>query len=98
MVFLLSLLSSCPAHVYYKFFHIDFFNIDRRKEDRRKEDRRTGGQEKTLSLLIWFSYRDFGISPVPAVHLSRIVKIAYGGFKELGEQIEIIESRKRQGI
>ena len=49
-------------------------------------------------MLIWFSYRDFGISPVPAVHLSRIVKIAYGGFKELGEQIEIIESKKRQGI
>ena len=78
-----------------------FFYIDRRKEDRRtggQEDRRTGGQEKTLSLLMWFYIGTlvFLLSVVSVV--SRIAKIAYGGFKELGEQIEIIESRKRQGI
>ena len=62
-----------------KFFHIVFLYIVWRKEewkDSRKEDRRTGGQEKTLSLLIWFFYRDFGFSPVPRDLLSRIVKIA----------------------
>ena len=56
-----------------KFFHIVFFyrQEEGRLQDSRKtggqEDRRTGGHEKTLSLLIWFSYRDFGFSPVRRV-------------------------------
>ena len=53
---------------YYKMFFILFFIY--RQEEGRQEDSRTGGQEgqeKSLSLLIWFSYRDFGFSPVRRV-------------------------------
>ena len=53
---------------YYKMFFILFFIY--RQEEGRQEDSRTAGQEeqeKSLSLLIWFSYRDFGFSPVRRV-------------------------------
>ena len=51
-----------------KFFHIVFFY--RQEEGRLQDSRKTAGQEgqeKSLSLLIWFSYRDFGFSPVRRV-------------------------------
>ena len=63
----------------YCFFYIDRRKEDRKtggrkiarqEEGRLQDSRKTAGQEeqeKSLSLLIWFSYRDFGFSPVRRV-------------------------------
>ena len=56
------------GHVIIKNFHIVFFY--RQEEGRLQDSRKTAGQEgqvKSLSLLIWFSSRDFGFSPVRRV-------------------------------
>ena len=49
-----------------------FFGVDKYStfEGRLQDSRKTAGQEeqeKSLSLLMWFSYRDFGFSPVRRV-------------------------------